>query len=87
VISQGNFYSDASPKQEGKNQEEEDNKNEVDLQNMVSTKSADPTAKPNEKISTYLIHDIDLKIERGKFYMVFGDIGAGKSTLLLSMLN
>jgi ABC-type lipoprotein export system ATPase subunit len=36
---------------------------------------------------TYLIHDIDLKIERGKFYMVFGDIGAGKSTLLLSMLN
>jgi ABC-type lipoprotein export system ATPase subunit len=35
----------------------------------------------------YLIHDIDLKIERGKFYMVFGDIGSGKSTLLLSMLN
>lgn len=31
--------------------------------------------------------DIDLKVDKGKFYMIFGDIGAGKSTLLLSLLN
>jgi ABC-type lipoprotein export system ATPase subunit len=36
---------------------------------------------------TLLIKNIDLTIEKGKFYMVFGDIGSGKSTLLLSMLN
>lgn len=34
-----------------------------------------------------MLKDIDLRVEKGKFYMIFGDIGAGKSTLLLSLLN
>jgi ABC-type multidrug transport system fused ATPase/permease subunit len=36
---------------------------------------------------TALLKNINLTIQRGKFYMIFGDIGAGKSTLLLSILN
>ncbi len=34
-----------------------------------------------------VLKNINLNIERGKFYMVFGDIGSGKSSLLLSILN
>lgn len=34
-----------------------------------------------------VLKNINLNIERGKLYMIFGDIGSGKSSLLLSILN
>jgi ABC-type lipoprotein export system ATPase subunit len=34
-----------------------------------------------------ILKNINLKIEKGKLYMIFGDIGSGKSMLLLSILN
>ncbi len=41
----------------------------------------------NEKRLSFLLKDINLRIERGKLYMIYGDIGSGKSMLLLSILN
>lgn len=46
--------------------------------------------KPNEtngKQRNFLLNNINLKIESGKLYMIYGDIGSGKSMLLLSILN
>jgi ABC-type lipoprotein export system ATPase subunit len=34
-----------------------------------------------------VLKNVNLNIERGKIYMIFGDIGSGKSSLLLSILN
>lgn len=40
-----------------------------------------------DKNEVIILKDIALNIQRGKLYMIYGDIGSGKSMLLLSILN
>lgn len=62
-------------------------KNSIDLDDNISVKINNITAKWCSTLSDNTLENINLNLERGKLYAVIGMVGSGKSSFLSSILG